>query len=170
MFERACNKLSCHKGLCEKRAITSEVSHFITPIPYAADGEDLLECLAILQLSGFVNFTSSSDLFSTFLNTSGDSQFTIFVPTNAAFEAMREELEDAETEVSLDTLVGHHIIPDSELKESDLGFNLRFNTLANTTLHTAVVVYGDRTLVYNPQYSNRYHSSNLVRYTTVSQD
>lgn len=131
----------------------------------AAAGEDILECLSILELTEFINFVNSSDIFPMFLNSSDSDEFTIFAPTNAAFEAMRRELEASG--VSLDTLVGHYIVPDSTLKESDLGFNLVFMTLSDTNLHTAVVVYGDRTLLYNPRYTNNNHYSNLVRHTKV---
>jgi hypothetical protein len=130
-----------------------------------ADGEDIFECLRTLQLTEFIDFLISSDTFAMLLNTSDDSQFTIFAPTNAAFEAMRSELEASQ--IPLDTLAGHYIIPDSRLMESDLGFNMRFNTLSNTTLHTTVVQYADRTLQYNPSYSTSHHS-NLIRYTNVS--
>lgn len=125
-----------------------------------------MECLSILELTEFIGLINSSSILSSFLNTSDDSEFTIFAPTNAAFEAMRSELDALG--IDSDTLLGHHIIADSDLKESDLGFNLRFMTLSNTTLHSNAVVYGDRTLQYNPKYSNNYHHSNLIRYTTVS--
>lgn len=116
----------------------------------------------ILGLTEFSDFVSMSDIFLMFLNTSDG--FTIFAPTNAAFEAMLDELEA----LDLDVAVGHHIIDDRALRESQLGFNLRFMTLSNTTLHSTAVVYGDRTLLYNPDYSKHFHPSRLIRYTTVS--
>lgn len=116
----------------------------------------------ILGLTEFNDFASTSDIFLMFLNTS--NKFTVFAPTNAAFEAMRRELEA----LDLNIVVGHHIIGGRTLQESNLGFNLRFMTLSNTTLHSTTVVYGDRSLLYNPQYSKHFNPSDLIRYTTVS--
>ena len=103
-------------------------------------------------------------------NESSDNEFTVFAPTDAAFAAQRDEFEDidSDTLIDADTLVGHHII-DEKLRDIDLVFDKRFQTLSNTTVHTTTVVFADRSLYqFNPQYSSNNHPSSLIRYTNVS--
>lgn len=123
--------------------------------------------MVILELTEFISYINESVFFPLF-NESTDSEFTVFAPTNAAFEAQMGEL--ASLDIDPDTLVGHHLVPETVM-EADLVFDKRFMTFSNTTLHSTTVVYADRSLYqYNPQYSQNNHPSALVRYTNVSSD
>ena len=102
-------------------------------------------------------------MFYELLNTTGVT-VTVFAPTNEACAAMSNELMG----INPDMLVGNHIVNRTVLS-TQLVSMMRFETLAGTALHSVTVVFYDYSLVYsNPQYSNYYHQSNLVRTRTVS--
>ena len=111
----------------------------------------MTEFIAILDNSDFVNQTDFGEMF------------TLFVPTNAAIEAINNELDLLDPNM----IVGNHVVGRA-LKETDLTFNQRFRTIVNLTIHSTTVVFGHQTLYnYNPQRS--YNSpSNSVHYTNVS--
>lgn len=111
-----------------------------------------------MGLTEFINLARNSQFFSLLLNSS--IEFTLFAPSNQSFENFNSG-------ISADVLVGHHIV-DDEVKEANLGFDVRLMTLSDTVIHTTTVVYGDRTLVFNPAYSKNHNPSNLIRYSTVS--
>ncbi len=119
----------------------------------------MLDCLNILNLTTFVDVFNQSD-FSPLL-TIGHIEFTVFAPTNAAFEDVLNEMG----EVDLNILAGNHLLAGT-MKESDIVFNGRFLTLANMTLHSTTVVYADqRSCQTNSQNNN---PSSSIRYTNVS--
>lgn len=123
-----------------------------------------MECLNILGLTDFIDTINQGGLLPLFNESSG-LEFTLFAPTNEAFEAMGGQLPN---NIDVDLLVGHHVVVDI-VEEEDLAQNQRFMTFANTTLHSTTVVFADRSLYqYNPSYSRNNHHSSLIRYTNVS--
>lgn len=127
-----------------------------------AVGDRILDCLERLQLTEFINLANQSALFSMVNNPNG-SEFTVLAPTNEAFESMSDLVDS----IDLETFVGHHLIGRS-VTELDLEFDQRFQSLANTTLHSTTVVFGDRVLhKYSPGYFNKNNPGNLIRYTMV---
>lgn len=116
----------------------------------------------MLGLTDFLAVINDSDLMQSLLNNT-DFVFTLFAPTNAAFQAMLEPAE----EINQDLLVGHHLV-EGIVKVSDLVFDQRFMSFFNTTLHSTTVVYGDKTLYqYNYQHAKD-HSNSMITYTNVS--
>lgn len=125
-----------------------------------AVGDSVLDCLERLGLTETLALLEESDFAN---HTNFGQMFTLFAPTNAAIEAVRDELDMMNSAV----VVGNHIVGRA-LKEEDLTFNQRFQTLANLTIHSTTVVFGHRTLYnYNPHYGSN-SQSNSIRYTTVS--
>ena len=129
---------------------------------YTATGESVMECLIRLNLTEFIDYVVLSDLLPIFVNVNESGlELTVFVPTNAAFEAVRGELDD----VDPDVLVRNHIV-EGTIDESDLVFDQRFQTLQNTSLHSTTVVFADQSyLQYNQHYSSRNRG---IRYIHVS--
>lgn len=123
-----------------------------------------MDCLELLNLTTFIGFVNESIFLPLIGSNSSDVEFTVFAPTNAAFDAIQDQLED----VNITALIGNHIL-EGTVMESDLLFDKRFTTMNDLTVHSTTVVFGDRTLyVHNPLYSQYNDPSNLVRYTTVS--
>lgn len=124
----------------------------------------MFQCLELLGLTEFLALIRESD----FINQTdfGQTSSTLFAPTNAAIEAVRDELDQMDSTM----IVGNHVVGRA-LKEDDLIFNQRFQTIVNLTIHSTEVVFGDRTLLqYSPGYwrkSNSYQSHG-IRYSFVS--
>ena len=76
---------------------------------------------------------------------------TVFAPSNAAFDAVRNELVDMDP----DMVIGNHIVLGT-VKESDLVSNRRFTNLAGLTLHSTVASFPDTSSIsyYNTQFTN----------------
>lgn len=113
-----------------------------------------------MGLTHFVSLVTESEYFD-LLNATGDPlrEYTIFAPTDKAFE------EAGDLDADLNVVVGNHIY-DGTVKESDLHFNRRFNTLANTTIHSTTVVFGDHYAFQSGLV--QYGYGNMVRYSYVS--
>lgn len=77
---------------------------------------------------------------------------TVFAPTNAAFDAVRDQLAG----VDPDMVIGNHIVI-GNVKESDLiNIDRRFMNLAGLTLHATTASFPDTSSInyYNPQFTN----------------
>ena len=149
--------LYCTCVHCAIVQVSDPLSH-----THAAVAGSLLECLEIQNLTSFINYLNQSTYFE-LLNTTG-ATLTVFAPTNAAFAAMSNQLLGVNPEM----LVGNHIV-NATILSTQLRSMMRFQTIAQTTLHSAVVVFYDNTFLYNnPHYLNYYHQSNLVRTRSVS--
>ena len=124
-------------------------------------GLNVLDCLEVLGLTEYLAVIDDSEFMQTLLNNTG-FEFTLFAPTNAAFENMLEAVGG-----NPDLLVGHHLV-EGVVKVSDLVYDQRFMSYFNTTLHSTTVVYGTRTLYqYNYQHAKD-HSNSMITYTNVS--
>ena len=126
----------------------------------AAVADSLLECLEIQNLTSFISYLNQSTYLE-LLNTTGET-LTVFAPTNAAFAAMRDQLIG----MNPNTLVGNHIV-NATILSTQLRSTMRFQTVAQTTLHSTAVVFYDLSYT-NPHYLNYYHQSNLARTRSVS--
>ena len=127
----------------------------------SAVGDTVLDCLEQLGLTEFLTLLNESDFTSQ--NILGQMPFTLFAPTNAAIEAVRDDINFLDPTM----LVGNHIVGQA-LKQEELGFDRRFLTLSNLTIHSTTVVFGDLSLY---RYSPNYRSSTLqpnIRYSVVS--
>ena len=128
----------------------------------AAVADSLLECLEIQNLTSFISYLNQSTYLE-LLNTTGET-LTVFAPTNAAFAAMSDQLIG----MNPNTLVGNHIV-NATILSTQLRSMMRFETVAQTTLHSTAVVFHDTSFLHtNPHYLNYYHQSNLVRTRSVS--
>ena len=76
---------------------------------------------------------------------------TVFAPTNAAFDAVRDQLVNEDP----DMVIGNHIVLGA-VKESDLVTDRRFTNLANLILHATTASFPDTSSVsyYSTQFTN----------------
>ena len=78
---------------------------------------------------------------------------TVFAPTNAAFDAVRDDLVG----IDPDMLIGNHIV-NGTVKESDLVFDRRFTNIVGLTLHSTVASFPDTSLISYDSYSQQFIS------------
>lgn len=111
-----------------------------------------MECLIRQNLTEFVNLLVRSSFLDLISNSSASNMsITVFAPTNAAFDAIRGQLNDLDP----DMVIGNHIVLGT-VKESDLVTDRRFTNLAGLTLHATTASFPDTSAVshYNTPFTN----------------
>ena len=116
----------------------------------AAVGVSLFECLIRQNLTEFMNLLIRSSFFDLIISNNSNMSITVFAPTNAAFDAVRDQLVGADP----DMIVGNHIVLGT-VKESDLVTDRRFMNLAGLILHATTASFPNTGSLsyYNPQYT-----------------
>ena len=121
----------------------------------------LFECLIRQNLTEFMNLSIRSSFFDRLLSNSSNVSITVFAPSNAAFDAVRDQLVDADP----DMIIGNHIVVGT-VKESDLVTDRRFMNLAGLILHATTASFPNTGSLsyYNPQYTMVKQLSSILCY------
>ena len=98
-----------------------------------------------------MNLLIRSSFFDLISANNSNVSITVFAPTNAAFDAVRDQLED----VDPDMVIGNHIVLGA-VSESDLVTDRRFMNLAGLILHATTASFPDTSSLsyYNPKFTN----------------
>ena len=125
--------------------------HQFLYLTHAAVGVSLLECLVRQNLTEFTNLLIRSSFFDLISANNSNMSITVFAPTNAAFDAVRDQLVNEDP----DMVIGNHIVLGT-VKESDLVTDRRFTNLADLILHATTASFPDTSSVsyYSTQFTN----------------
>jgi hypothetical protein len=98
-----------------------------------------------------MNLLIRSSFFDLIIANNSNISVTVFAPSNAAFDAVRDQLVG----IDPDVVIGNHIVLGT-VKESDLVTDRRFMNLAGLILHASTASFPDTSSIsyYNPQFTN----------------